>query len=111
MPSPPTETHHNAPVRAPRDPVAAGVYLTDGVFLFRVVRCIGSGAAEIAELEDCYGLDVVCVPMADLRERRLRVVAPAVAFERAPPPATAAGTLELRPGSGRQRPDAESSGR
>jgi hypothetical protein len=36
----------------------AGVYLTDEVFLYRVV----SGADETVELEDCYWLDVVRVP-------------------------------------------------
>ena len=30
----------------------------------------------MAEVEDCYGLDVVRVPMGDLLARRLRVVTP-----------------------------------
>jgi hypothetical protein len=54
-----------------------GVYLTDEVFLFRVVDVLASGAGETADLEDCYQLDVVRVPIADLRARRLRVVTPA----------------------------------
>jgi len=50
-----------------------GVYLTDGVFLFRV-----AGEADgIVELEDCYRLDRVLVPMPALRARRLRIVMPA----------------------------------
>ena len=48
----------------------AGLYLTDEVFLYRVV----GGVDETVELEDCYGLDVVRVPVSDLRARRLRVV-------------------------------------
>jgi hypothetical protein len=54
----------------------AGVYLTDEVFLFRVVDLQLTGAGAAAELEDCYGLDVVRVPLNDLRARRLRVVTP-----------------------------------
>jgi hypothetical protein len=52
-------------------------YLTDGVFLFRVVGVVASGADEMVALEDCYWLDVVHVPLSDLRARRLRVVTPA----------------------------------
>jgi hypothetical protein len=55
----------------------AGVYLTDEVFLYRVVGLAASGLAETVELEDCYRLDVVQVPVRDLRARRLRVVTPA----------------------------------
>jgi hypothetical protein len=32
---------------------------------------------EMADLEDCYWLDVVRVPVSDMRARRLRVVTPA----------------------------------
>jgi hypothetical protein len=55
----------------------AGLYLTDGVFLYRVVRVVGSGRGEMVELEDCYLLDVVLVPIGEVRARRLRVVTPA----------------------------------
>jgi len=55
----------------------AGVYLTDEVFLYRVVGFATSPAGEVVELEDCYWLDVVRVPAADVRSRRLRVVTPA----------------------------------
>ena len=35
-----------------------------------------TGSGEMAELEDCYWLDVVRVPICDLLARRLRVVTP-----------------------------------
>lgn len=58
-------------------PVAqVGVYLTDEVFLYRVVDLLATRAGEVVELEDCYWLDIVRVPMNDLRARRLRVVTP-----------------------------------
>jgi hypothetical protein len=53
------------------------IYLTDDVFLYRVVARVGRGSDEAVELEDCYGLDVVTVSIAELRARRLRVVTPA----------------------------------
>ena len=56
---------------------AAGVYLTDEVFLYRVVGPIADDRGEMVELEDCYGLDVVRVPADHLRARRLRAVTPA----------------------------------
>lgn len=83
--------NHPAPV-APRRPrpgqaAAAGdvaghidgasPYLTDGVFLYRVVRSVPSEVGELLELEDCFCLDVVRVAPADLRARRLRAVTPA----------------------------------
>jgi hypothetical protein len=55
----------------------ASTYLTDGVFLFRVVGVFASRACEMVALEDCYWLDVVHVAVSDLRARRLRVVTPA----------------------------------
>ena len=53
-----------------------GMYLTDEVFLYRVVGLVASGVGEMVELEDCYWLDVVRVPVRDIRARRLRVVRP-----------------------------------
>ena len=53
-----------------------GVYLTNEVFLYRVVDLLATGAGEVVDLEDCYWLDVVRVPVNDLRARRLRVVTP-----------------------------------
>ena len=52
------------------------VYLTNEVFLYRLVRFGTSEEGELVELEDCYGLDVVRVPVADLNARQLRVVTP-----------------------------------
>ena len=40
-----------------------GALLTDDVFLFRVVGVVDTDAGEMVELEDCFGLDVVQVPM------------------------------------------------
>ena len=59
----------------------AGAYLTNEVFLYRVVRVAASGTGEIVDLEDCYLLDVVRVPARELRERRLRVVTPDPALD------------------------------
>jgi hypothetical protein len=55
----------------------AGMYVTDEVFLYRVVGRVAAPAGETVELEDCYWLDVVRVPASHLRARRLRVVKPA----------------------------------
>ena len=68
-------TAHNRTGTAPVD--GTGVYLTNEVFLYRVVRVVAAGSGELVELEDCYGLDVVRVPARELRDRRLRVVTPA----------------------------------
>lgn len=54
--------------------VTAGTYLTNGVFLYRVVRATGDGSTAVADLEDCYFLDVVRVPVGALRARGVRVV-------------------------------------
>jgi hypothetical protein len=53
-----------------------GVYLTDEVFLYRIVDVVVTGAGEMADIEDCFWLDVVRVPMGDVLARRLRVVTP-----------------------------------
>jgi hypothetical protein len=53
-------------------------YLTDGVFLYRVVGSVASAVDPLNELEDCYGLDVVVVPASDVRSRPLRVVTAAL---------------------------------
>ena len=58
---------------------AAGTYLTNGAFLYRVIDVTATGAGAMVALEDCYGLDVVRVPLAALRAGRLRVVTPAAA--------------------------------
>jgi hypothetical protein len=53
-----------------------GAYLTDEVFLYRVYDVLVTAAGEMVEVEDCYRLDVVRVPVNELRARRLRVVTP-----------------------------------
>ena len=63
--------------RAAEHAYRVGTYLTDEVFLYRLVDVLASDGGELAEVEDCYGLDVVRVPERALRARRLRVVAPA----------------------------------
>jgi len=52
------------------------MYVTDEVFLYRVVGVLASEGDALAELEDCYGLDVVSAPISELRARRVRVVIP-----------------------------------
>jgi hypothetical protein len=52
------------------------VYLTDEVFLYRVVDRVITAAGEMVEVEDCYWLDVVRIPANDLAARQLRVVTP-----------------------------------
>jgi hypothetical protein len=54
----------------------AGVYATDGVFLYRVIGLVPNEKDDLVEIEDCYGLDVVRVPVADVNARRLRRVTP-----------------------------------
>ena len=61
------------------DAKLGAIYLTDDTFLYRVVGAVAGDEDEIVELEDCYGLDVVEVPLAGLRARGLRVVIPAPA--------------------------------
>ena len=53
-----------------------GVYLTNEVFLYRVVDGVVSAAGEMVDLEDCYWLDVVRVPVSELAARHLRIVTP-----------------------------------
>jgi hypothetical protein len=52
------------------------MYLTDEIFLYRVVELPVTDAGEMADLEDCYGLDVVRIPLQTLQARRLRIVTP-----------------------------------
>jgi hypothetical protein len=54
----------------------AGVYATDEVFLYRVIGFVTGEEEGLLEIEDCYGLDIVRVPVADVIARRLRVVTP-----------------------------------
>jgi hypothetical protein len=54
-----------------------GTYLTNEVFLYRVVGIVATDAGEVVELEDCYSLDVARVPINDFHAGGLRVVTPA----------------------------------
>ena len=67
----------SVPVGAAERIDESSVYLTDEVFLYRVVGLAANGVGQMVELEDCYRLDVVRVPVRDLRARRLRAVTPA----------------------------------
>ena len=55
----------------------AGRYLTDGVNLYRFVGEIPSGLGEMVGLENCRSLDVMLLPIGELRAWRLRTVIPA----------------------------------
>ena len=52
------------------------VYLTDETFLYRLVNVRPTESGDVAEIEDCYRLDAVRVPMRDLLARDLRFVRP-----------------------------------
>jgi len=52
-------------------------YLTDGINLYRCLGRIGSGRGEMIGLEDCSSLELMLLPMRELRARRLRAVIPA----------------------------------
>jgi hypothetical protein len=65
------------PVLSAPQTTRAAAYLTDEVFLHRVAGFEEGSPREMVEVEDCYGLDVVRVPLRDLQLRRLRVVTPA----------------------------------
>ena len=57
------------------DPDGAGLYVTNEVFLYRVVGIDASGMGEMVELEDCYSLHVgVWSRFANLDVQMLRVV-------------------------------------
>jgi hypothetical protein len=55
-------------------PAGAGLYLTNEVFLYRIVGIAPSETGEMVELEDCCMLDVTRVPIGHFHARRLRVV-------------------------------------
>jgi hypothetical protein len=55
----------------------AGRYLTDGANLYRFLGAVPSGLGEMVGLENCRSLDVMLLPIAELRARRLRAVTPA----------------------------------
>ena len=59
------------------------MYLTDEIFLYRVVKTVATSHGYFVLLEDCYGSDVARVPMDVLLERGLRVVTPVPPVDRA----------------------------
>ena len=48
----------------------AGRYLTDGVNLYRCLGAIASGMGQMVGLENCRSLDVMLLPIGELRARR-----------------------------------------
>lgn len=52
-------------------------YLTDGVDLYRFLGEIAGGMGRMVGLENCRSLDVMLVPVGELRAGRLRAVVPA----------------------------------
>jgi hypothetical protein len=52
----------------------AGLYLTNEVFLYRVIGVSAGETGDMVELEDCYSLDIARIPIQDFRSRSLRVV-------------------------------------
>jgi hypothetical protein len=72
-------------------PADAGTYLTNEVFLYRVVGSVPDDHRDVVKLEDCYLLDIVDVPVSQLRRDRFRVVTPAIdAVDVTPAPVAAA---------------------
>jgi hypothetical protein len=55
----------------------AGRYLTDGADLYRSLGAIAGGMGQMIGLENCRSLDVMLLPIGELRARRLRAVIPA----------------------------------
>ncbi len=49
-------------------------YLTDGVELYRFLGRVARGACELVGMENCRSLEIVLVPITELRRGRLRVV-------------------------------------
>jgi hypothetical protein len=52
-------------------------YLTDGDGLYRMLGRVARGACELIGMENCRSLEIVLVPIADLRRGRMPAVAPA----------------------------------
>jgi hypothetical protein len=65
-------------VKAPERHALRGTrYVTDGVELYRLLGAVARGACEMVGLENCRSLEIILVPIADLRLGRLRsVIAP-----------------------------------
>ncbi|HEX8975456.1 MAG TPA: hypothetical protein VF781_02995 [Solirubrobacteraceae bacterium] len=52
-------------------------YLTDGRNLYRYLGAMTSGMGLLIGFEDCRSLEVMLLPLGELRVRRLRAVIPA----------------------------------
>ena len=52
-------------------------YLTDGVNLYRSLGMVVRGPCHVLGLENCRSLDVMLIPVEELRSRGLRPVIPA----------------------------------
>ncbi len=50
-------------------------YLTDGVQLYRSLGSIASRAGELVGVENCRSLDIMLMPVDELRRRQFRAVA------------------------------------
>jgi hypothetical protein len=77
-----TESTSHAPSVADAGTVAdhagqVGCYLTDGVNLYRCLGAIAGGTGQLVGLENCRSLDLILLPIGELRARRLRAVIPA----------------------------------
>ena len=71
------------PPHAPPDPAAVAVhalqpdqYLTDGTKLYRSLGAIAGGMGQMIGLENCRSLDVIIVPIGEVRPGELRAVTP-----------------------------------
>ncbi len=51
-------------------------YLTDGVDLYRCLGAVAGGMGQMVGLENCHSLDVLLLPIGELRARHLRAVIP-----------------------------------
>ena len=54
-----------------------GRYLTDGVNLYRSLGILAGAMGQMVGLENCRSLDVMLLPIGELRSRGLRAVIPA----------------------------------
>jgi len=55
----------------------ASRYLTDGVNLYRFLGAVADDKDEMVAVENCRSLDVMLLPIGELRAQRLRAVIPA----------------------------------
>ena len=53
-------------------------YLTDGVDLYRFVGTVAGRLGQMIGLENCRSLELMLLPVDELRQRKLRAVTPAL---------------------------------